>query len=748
MWRTPGPMLVAKSLSGWSHAPGKRHCVKGACVAGEDLICYDGNPCTSDGCEEGKGCSYLPDDQGVCADDEPCNGTEACVDGTCIAGQPPVCNDENPCTKDGCHPGLGCTYEFDDFQSCADGDVCNGDEICSQGDCLPGPPLTCDDGNPCTDDGCHSIVGCFAAPNNQADCDDGDECNGEEICDSGTCLSGDPMECNDGNPCTTDACITEVGCTYVIDDANQCSDGDFCNGEEVCLGGSCLETIAPNCDDGNPCTSDLCVSPSGCTYQPTAGQCSDEWACTEDSCDAGECKSKIASDYCIVADACVLAGTTDPADPCMHCSPLQSQIGWSPLEEGASCGGVATCIGGLCCDPVQNCIDKTCGDDGCGGVCGSCGCGEECGGGQCMFHGCDDKQCGDDGCSGSCGACGCGETCDEGACVFHGCDGKVCGDNGCNGTCGGCGCGEECVAGTCVFSACEDKQCGDDGCSGTCGTCSACGETCVAGDCVFSACEGKQCGDDGCGGECGVCGCGEECVAGSCVFSACDGVKCGDDGCGGSCGTCKEHYECIGGYCSFVPWCGDGNCDPTEDCSTCNEDCGECIGTACIEAQSCESGYCVNGRCCQNSCNGICRRCDISGHLGTCTYSSSDTDPDSECGLCRVCDGSGGCKNVANNTDPKNQCPALDKTTCSYDGYCTGLGTCGKWSNGTICKGQSCSGSTLTKTSHCDGFGTCVPGPTQSCCPYKCSGNQMCGSLGCGSDSQCCNSCDWNNKCK
>jgi len=47
---------------------------------------------------------------------------------------------------------------------CADGSVCNGDEVCQAGVCIPGTSITCDDGNPCTRDACNPVSGCTYTP--------------------------------------------------------------------------------------------------------------------------------------------------------------------------------------------------------------------------------------------------------------------------------------------------------------------------------------------------------------------------------------------------------------------------------------------------------------------------------------------------------------------------------------------------------------------------------------------------------
>jgi hypothetical protein len=61
--------------------------------------------------------------------------------------------------------------------------------------------LTCDDGNPCTDDGCAPQVGCWFDPHLRA-CDDGDRCTAGEHCRAGICQGGHPGACDaEADPC-------------------------------------------------------------------------------------------------------------------------------------------------------------------------------------------------------------------------------------------------------------------------------------------------------------------------------------------------------------------------------------------------------------------------------------------------------------------------------------------------------------------------------------------------------------------
>jgi hypothetical protein len=86
--------------------PGEADAGKPACVAAFD--CDDQNPCTVDTCDEGF-CTHTPTDLGTtCADDDLCNGDETC-DGTgiCLPGTPVDVDDGDACTADACDPKTG-----------------------------------------------------------------------------------------------------------------------------------------------------------------------------------------------------------------------------------------------------------------------------------------------------------------------------------------------------------------------------------------------------------------------------------------------------------------------------------------------------------------------------------------------------------------------------------------------------------------------------------------------------------------
>jgi cysteine-rich repeat protein len=92
----------------------------------------------------------------------------------------------------------------------ASGNTCRADcTVCGDGHVDAGEQ--CDDGNGANGDGCENncTLTCPA-------CDDGNPCNGVETCNTATgqCVPGTPLNCNDGNACTDDSCIPQTGCVH------------------------------------------------------------------------------------------------------------------------------------------------------------------------------------------------------------------------------------------------------------------------------------------------------------------------------------------------------------------------------------------------------------------------------------------------------------------------------------------------------------------------------------------------------
>jgi hypothetical protein len=176
------------------------------------------------------------------------------------------CSDGNPCTTDVCEPTVGCSNP-PNTNSCSDNNQCTVGDVCSGGTCVPGAPRVCNDGNPCTTDACVPTSGCVAPPNSNP-CNDGNACTTGDTCSGGSC-TGAPIDCGDGNPCTDDVC-TVGSCTNPNND-DPCDDGDACTDDDACSGGACASGSPTDCDDGDVCTTDSCDSLSGCGNEPILG---------------------------------------------------------------------------------------------------------------------------------------------------------------------------------------------------------------------------------------------------------------------------------------------------------------------------------------------------------------------------------------------------------------------------------------------------------------------------------------------
>ncbi len=257
---------------------------QGASCAGVLVACDDGNPCTQEACSSTTGCVVTGLlDGGGCDDGDACTGGDLCVGAECT-GEPIACDDDDPCTADSCSPATGCVHTpLGPEVVCDDGLRCTEDDRCAAGLC-GGSPLSCDDGNPCTTDRCDPTLGCVStALADDLSCDDGNACTTADRCRAGACV-GDGLVCDDGDPCTVDGCELGLGCTSrVADDGTPCDDGDRCSDGDRCEDGVCVGDPV-DCDDDDPCTVDRCDAEGdgACLNEPLA--CPDDMVCVDGAC--------------------------------------------------------------------------------------------------------------------------------------------------------------------------------------------------------------------------------------------------------------------------------------------------------------------------------------------------------------------------------------------------------------------------------------------------------------------------------
>lgn len=222
-----------------------------------------------------------------------------------VGGDPgSFCTSADQCDSGYCVDGVCCTTRCDgvcqacdlttngtcinvpDQTPCPDADLCDGTEVCRNGQCLAGTPLNCVNSNRCTVDWCDPAVGCIhdAVPDGTP-CPNGNPCDGDETCLRGNCAMGPPRDCDDHNRCTQDSCDPQSGCVHtILPDGTGCG-GGLC-GAAVCSGGECLLADPALCDDGDPCTRDWCEPDSGCRSEarPDGHECGQCKMCLNSVC--------------------------------------------------------------------------------------------------------------------------------------------------------------------------------------------------------------------------------------------------------------------------------------------------------------------------------------------------------------------------------------------------------------------------------------------------------------------------------
>ncbi|MCC6625708.1 MAG: hypothetical protein IT385_31020 [Deltaproteobacteria bacterium] len=206
--------------------------------------------------------------------------TTCCDPAASAAGD---CDDNDPCTVDGCAPD----------GASATGGACTHTPI--PGCCLS--DASCEDGNACTADRC-------SAP--------GGTCSSEPIPDC--CASA--LECDDQDPCTEDRC-----------DGIACAHAPLCCERDV------------DCDDGDPCTGGRCHQ-GQCRYTATCCRadedCDDGAACTDDRCDDGTCVNAFTyAPGCCIPDVLTERFDSGLASPAgWTLSPIVNNVGWQVLASG------------------------------------------------------------------------------------------------------------------------------------------------------------------------------------------------------------------------------------------------------------------------------------------------------------------------------------------------------------------------------------------------------------------------------
>ncbi len=481
-----------------------------ACASGKDTACSlntcvpttgqcamtavaNGVPCDADGstCSPADTCQAgaCKADSNVCAckvdgdcaskeDGNLCNGTLYCdkAAGTCLVNPTTVVQcatgQNTACLVATCNPidGQCGPVALPVGTTCSASDACLSAGLCTAaGVCTPGNVKSCNDANPCTLDTCDGKLGCVHSPA-AATCTDGDACTAGDACTDGTCKAGTAIACDDGNPCTNDACAKLKGCT-ALPNAATCTDGNACTLADACLGGACLGGAAAGCDDKDACTTDSCdkasgckhAALSGCTPCANSGACQDGNVCTSEFCVSGLCQfAAVEGQGCEDGNACT-TGDSCAASACKAGPPKACNDGDACTVDACEAKTGCTTAPAATCDDKNSCTDDSCNaKTGCSATANSKACdadgnpctADQCAGGKCTPGGpaaCDDgNACTDNACEPKTGCAAANNT-------------KPCNDGN------PCSTGETCTAGKCggptTPTACDDQlSCTADSC--------------------------------------------------------------------------------------------------------------------------------------------------------------------------------------------------------------------------------------------------------------------------------------------
>ncbi len=175
-----------------------------------------------------------------------------------------------------------------------------------------------------------------------------DVCAAGQMCCAGQCVAD---RCDDGNPCTTDICGVS-GCIHTTAEGTRCNDGLFCNGIDTCgSDGTC------SVHSGNPCDGDLtCDEALGACLG-----CDEDNPCPSDTESVTECdftglatcvtdgrRTRTTTTYACVQRACV-ATQSDQSETCSRDTEALS------CDDGDACTVSGVCRNGECMKGLEDC---------------------------------------------------------------------------------------------------------------------------------------------------------------------------------------------------------------------------------------------------------------------------------------------------------------------------------------------------------------------------------------------------------
>jgi len=615
----------------------------------------------------------------MCVTNADCDTGIACVGGTCGPKQDgQSCTAASECEHSHCVDGVCCdTTCTGACKSCALPSMLGHCSSIAAGTadpramCVSMPQQSCGTNGKCDGNG-----GCQSWPI-------GTLC-ADETCNPMGNVYKAPSTCNGTGQCMAQDL---VACSPFICNGSRCfiacTMDSQCVPPNTCINNSCgLKDPGGSCSDGKECKSTFCA----------------QGVCCDKACD-GACKSCIAGQLGQCTD--VTNGAIDPTGKCA-------------VLDSATCGTNGKCQAGACqkWGPGTPCKPSTCPTatnlftalstcDG-AGVCQTP-----------ATTSCFPYRCGAAAaCNGSCAVDG--DCLPPATCVSGGCglkpNGAVCASKV-----------------ECVSNFCEQGICCSTACTGICKSCAL---TASRGTCsnisdgavdIMSRCSDQgptSCGTDGlCDGKgaCRLYGVGTTCASATCTTGS---TKTNARTCNGL-GVCQTAtttacapYVCNGTTACLGTCTSDKDCLSPNICDPKTSHCGNLkrLGQSCAATSECLTGnFCVDGVCCSTNGCTLCQSCNVGAAAGNCANVPAGTP------------------------DTMNRCAA--SPPCGNTGMCNGAGGCQLAPTTASCGTQSCTGSTITPLSHCNGTGACLAPTATNCSPYVCGGDTC--RTNCAMDSHC-----------
>jgi lamin tail-like protein len=696
-------------------------------VADDTDLPVDNETCTSDVCTAGvpsnppvavgatcaEGSGILCDGAGSCA---------ACLVATDCAGVDTECQ-QRSCTAGVCgvtNTAAGTALAAQTSSDCKKA-VCDGNgATTTQNDDTDLP----DDNNACTTDVCTAGVPSHVGVANGA------TCGGALTCLNGVCAGcGQPSDCPGADDeckartCTVGVCgfsFTAIGTAVAAQTAGDCQ-------KNQCDGAGSITGVADNtdapADDGNQCTSDVCVAGvpthpavaantacnqgggSFCSAGGTCVQCNAGTQCagTDTECHVRTCTANA----CGVSNTA--AGTATSAQTAGDCQKNQCDGAGNiagvadntdlPADDGNQCTG-EICTAGVPSHPAAA-VDTACNQGGgsfcsAGGSCVQCNAATQCAGTdtECHTRTCSGNTCGSN--NAPAGTATSAQT--AGDCQKNQCDGAGNIVNAADNTDAPADDGNQCTSDVCVAgvpahpAAPVDTACNQGGgsfCSagGSCVQCNA-GTQCAGTDteCHTRTCSGNTCGSNN--APAGTATSAQ--TVGDCQKNQCDGAGNNVNAADNTDLPADDGNQCTSEICTAgvpshpaVPAdtaCNQGGgsfCSLVGTCVQCNAP-AQCPGTD----TECHTRSCLGNTCGSN---------DAPAGTATSAQTAGDCQKNQ-------CDGAGNIASAADNTDVLD-----DGNQCTSD-----VCTAGVPSNPAVPAGTACNQAGGTA---CDGIGFCVGTP-------------------------------------